>query len=107
MFRHLFGRSEFPTKAKAQRSRRRAKHGRRLNLESLENRVLLASDSFAGATDLGSGTAAHATGTNDGFTGEFGEPTQSGQINSAWWKWRAPLNGEVTPPLTSRCARSP
>ncbi|MGD0384150.1 MAG: hypothetical protein ABSA77_11550 [Thermoguttaceae bacterium] len=31
-----------------------------------------------------------------GCTGETGEPTQSGTINSAWWSWTAPSAGQLT-----------
>jgi hypothetical protein len=42
------------------------------------------------------GQIASVTGTNLGFTGEPGEPSQSGTINSAWWRWTAPTASPVT-----------
>ena len=60
-------------------------------IERVEDRVLLTgSDSFSGRTNLGSVISVTDTGTNVGFTGEAGEPAQSGTINSAWWTWTAP-----------------
>src|SRR5919199_1367442 len=49
-------------------------------------------DNFADQIAL-TGDTANATGTNRGATGEVGEPTQSGPINSAWWSWTAPSTG--------------
>jgi Ca2+-binding RTX toxin-like protein len=40
-----------------------------------------------------SGLAPSTPGSNIGATGEVGEPTQSGVINSDWWSWTAPHNG--------------
>jgi len=65
-------------------------------LENLEPRLLLASDVFATATDLGSALVASDTGNNAGFTGEVGEVAQSGGTNSAWWQWTAPGPGALT-----------
>ena len=49
-------------------------------------------DNFANQIPL-TGSTANATGSNRGATGEVGEPSQSGQINSAWWSWTAPTSG--------------
>jgi hypothetical protein len=43
-----------------------------------------------------SGTAGSVTGNNVNATGETGEPTQSGTLNSIWWRWTAPQNGVLT-----------
>jgi hypothetical protein len=65
-------------------------------IERVEDRVLLAgSDSFSGRTNLGSVASVTDTGSNVGFTGEGGEPAQSGTISSAWWTWIAPANGTL------------
>jgi len=65
-------------------------------IESVESRILLTgSDSFAGRTNLGSAISVTDTGTNIGYTGEAGEPAQSGTIDSAWWTWTAPANGTL------------
>jgi hypothetical protein len=53
-------------------------------------------DLFANRTNLASATTVNTTGTNVGFTGESGEPAQSGVITSAWWQWTAPASGTVT-----------
>jgi hypothetical protein len=53
-------------------------------------------DLFANRIDLGSAATVNTTGTNDGYTGESGEPAQQGSITSAWWSWTAPANGTVT-----------
>ncbi len=94
MISHMFGREAFRANPKTHRSVRN--RGRRLNLESLEHRILLASDLFAKATNLGSGTDISEKGSNVGFTAEIGEPSQSGKVNSAWLKWTAPANGMAT-----------
>ncbi|MDH6098425.1 hypothetical protein NWP21_06125 [Anabaenopsis sp. FSS-46] len=36
------------------------------------------------------------TGSNVGFTGEIGEPAQSGVMNSSWWSWTAPATTQVS-----------
>ena len=64
-----------------------------LNLEQDLN--FLANDNFADRIDLGSGTIANDTGSNVGFTSESGEPSQSGEINSAWWSWTPAQTGWV------------
>ncbi|MCA9010706.1 MAG: hypothetical protein KDB01_13235, partial [Planctomycetaceae bacterium] len=65
-------------------------------VERVEDRTLLSgSDNFAGRTNLGSVISTTDTGTNVGFSGEPGEITQSGTINSAWWSWTAPSNGTL------------
>lgn len=53
-------------------------------------------DPFSAAIDLGSAVIVNITGNNDGYTGEVGEPAQSGDITSAWWQWTAPSNGTLT-----------
>ncbi len=55
-------------------------------------------DNFANRIDLGSVSSVTTTGSNAGYTGETGEPTQGGDsnINSAWWSWTAPSNGSLT-----------
>jgi len=53
-------------------------------------------DNFVNRRNLGSGSSATDTGTNVGYTGETGEPAQSGTINSAWWSWTAPSTGVLT-----------
>lgn len=63
-------------------------------IEQVEDRVLLAgADNFVDRTSLGSVISVTSTGTNVGFTGEAGEPAQSGAITSAWWTWTAPTDG--------------
>ncbi|MBE9242639.1 beta strand repeat-containing protein [Synechocystis salina] len=52
-------------------------------------------DNFANRISV-SGTVVSTSGTNVGFTGETGEPNQSGSLNSAWWSWTAPVSGNVT-----------
>ncbi|MBE9195310.1 VCBS repeat-containing protein [Synechocystis sp. LEGE 06083] len=52
-------------------------------------------DNFANRIPV-SGTVVSTNGTNVGFTGETGEPNQSGALNSAWWSWTAPVSGNVT-----------
>ena len=49
-------------------------------------------DNFANRITL-TGDTATTTGSNRGATGEAGEPSQSGIINSAWWEWTAPTSG--------------
>ncbi|MEG4489577.1 PPC domain-containing protein, partial [Microcoleus sp. D2_18a_B4] len=49
-------------------------------------------DNFANRTLL-TGVQVSTTGSNIGSTGEVGEPTQSGTINSQWWSWTAPSSG--------------
>ena len=51
---------------------------------------------FANATLL-TGTSDTGTGTNVGATGERGEPNTYGTspIQSVWWKWTAPVDGQV------------
>jgi subtilisin family serine protease len=49
-------------------------------------------DNFANQIAL-TGATATTTGTNNGATGEVGEPAQSGVINSSWWSWTAPTTG--------------
>jgi subtilisin family serine protease len=49
-------------------------------------------DNFANQIPL-TGDTATTKGSNRGATGEVGEPTQSGPINSAWWSWTAPTSG--------------
>jgi hypothetical protein len=51
-----------------------------------------ANDNFANQIAL-TGEIATTKGSNSGATGEVGEPTQSGPINSAWWSWTAPTSG--------------
>jgi len=51
-----------------------------------------ANDNFANQIPLTGGTAT-TTGSNRGATGQVGEPSQSGPINSAWWSWTAPTSG--------------
>ncbi|MCY2987580.1 MAG: Ig-like domain-containing protein, partial [Planctomycetota bacterium] len=53
-------------------------------------------DNFASRTDLGSVASVTVSGSNVGFTGETGELSQSGAINSAWWSWTAPSSGTLT-----------
>ena len=53
-------------------------------------------DSFAYRIDLGSVSSVTDTGSNTGYTGETGEPAQSGLVNSAWWSWTAPSTGVLT-----------
>jgi subtilisin family serine protease len=52
-------------------------------------------DNFANRIGL-TGATATTTGTNNGATGEVGEPAQSGPINSSWWSWTAPTSGNYT-----------
>lgn len=52
-------------------------------------------DNFVDREDLGSAFIVNASGDNFGATGEVGEPSQSGLINSAWWSWTAPANAMV------------
>lgn len=63
---------------------------------ALEDRTVPAADLFADAPDI---TAAFAmdTTTNDGATGEDGEPTgaTSGEVHSVWWAWTAERDGFV------------
>ncbi|MFG6107125.1 hypothetical protein U2F10_33110 [Leptothoe sp. EHU-05/26/07-4] len=64
-----------------------------LNLDLVPN-----NDNFAHRIAL-NGVELDAKGSNVGFTGEFQEPDHaeaSGTLNSAWWTWLAPDNGEVT-----------
>ena len=53
-------------------------------------------DDFADRVDLGSDFFAFGDGSNVGFTGETGEPAQSGDIASAWWSWTAPTDGDIS-----------
>ncbi|MDH6083979.1 Calx-beta domain-containing protein [Umezakia ovalisporum] len=55
----------------------------------------MTNDNFINSTVI-TGQITSVTGTNLGFTGEPGEPSQSGTINSAWWRWTAPTAGPVT-----------
>ncbi|MEG4406982.1 hypothetical protein [Microcoleus sp. MON2_D5] len=52
-------------------------------------------DNFANRTLL-SGLAPNGEGSNIGATGEVGEPSKSGLINSVWWSWTAPNDGTFT-----------
>ncbi len=52
-------------------------------------------DSFADSILL-SGQTTSTTGSNVGFTGQTGEPSQQGTIHSAWWHWTAPSSGSTT-----------
>ncbi|UNU26074.1 bluetail domain-containing putative surface protein [Microcoleus vaginatus] len=52
-------------------------------------------DNFANRTLL-TGVPVSTTGSNIGSTGEVGEPTQSGTINSEWWSWTAPATRTFT-----------
>ena len=54
------------------------------------------SDLFANRSNLGTAATVNTDGSNVGFTGEAGEPPQSGAITSAWWQWTAAANGTVT-----------
>jgi hypothetical protein len=56
----------------------------------------LHNDNFTNRTDLGSVNSVSMAGTNVSYTGQSGEPAQSGTINSAWWKWTAPSAGSLT-----------
>jgi subtilisin-like proprotein convertase family protein len=53
-------------------------------------------DTFANRINLGSVSSATVGGSNVGYTGETGEPAQSGAVNSAWWSWTAPSAGTLT-----------
>ncbi|MDH6097941.1 Ig-like domain-containing protein [Anabaenopsis sp. FSS-46] len=55
----------------------------------------MTNDNFINSTVI-TRQIASVTGTNLGFTGEPGEPIQSGIINSAWWRWTAPTASPVT-----------
>ena len=54
-------------------------------------------DDFADRIAL-SGTVVSTTGTNQGATGEAGEPDPAGSsgTTSVWWRWTAPASGSVT-----------
>ncbi|AOW99661.1 hypothetical protein BJP34_09500 [Moorena producens PAL-8-15-08-1] len=59
---------------------------------------MVSNDNFADRISL-NGTSVSTTGTNEGFTGEPGEPNHAVidfQWNSAWWSWTAPADGIVT-----------
>jgi len=68
-----------------------------LALNQLSGLFPPADDNFANAATL-SGQSGTTTGTNLGATLEAGEPPPfAGTGNhSVWWKWTAPLSGEVT-----------
>ena len=64
----------------------------------LSLQLLADNDDFAYRRLL-QGLSADATGTNVGFTGELDEPDHAGAagaLNSAWWTWIAPGNGQAT-----------
>jgi hypothetical protein len=58
--------------------------------------MVLGNDQFAYRIDFGSVTSVADSGSNVGYSGEGGEPTQSGDLNSAWWSWTAPAFGILT-----------
>ena len=67
----------------------------RPRLSSLEDRTVPSADFFADAEWL-SGSQASVAGNNDAATAEPGEPAgegTSGDINSVWWDWTAPVSG--------------
>jgi hypothetical protein len=53
-------------------------------------------DMFDDRFNLRSDVVVQTTGTNVGYSGELGEPAQSGDLHSAWWQWTAPGDGTVT-----------
>ena len=54
-----------------------------------------ANDSFADSFEIFDASTT-VFGNNDGFTGEPGEPEQSGGgTTSAWWSWTAPADAGV------------
>ncbi|MEB3318100.1 MAG: SdrD B-like domain-containing protein [Cyanobacteriota bacterium] len=55
-----------------------------INNDNFLNRILLVGQNLS------------TTGTNIGFSGEWGEPEQRGDIRSAWWSWTAPQSSLVT-----------
>jgi hypothetical protein len=55
----------------------------------------MTNNNFINSTVI-TGQIASVNGNNLGFTGEPGEPSQSGTINSAWWRWTAPTASRVT-----------
>ena len=74
---------------------RAAMAGALLSLSCAAHAVVM-NDLFVNRIDLGTVANFNEFGANVGFSGESGEPAQSGQINSAWWQWSAPGNGNVT-----------
>lgn len=65
--------------------------------ESLVNKPSFCSnDMFDDRFNLRSDVVVQTTGTNVGYSGEVGEPAQSGDLHSAWWQWTAPGDGTVT-----------
>ena len=64
----------------------------RLGVAWHEN-LQVVNDNFASRIDLGSEARVKIAGTNIHATGETGEPTQAGELNSAWWAWTAPADG--------------
>ena len=52
-------------------------------------------DNFVDRVDLGSAFIVNTSGGNVDATGEVGEPSQSGLINSVWWSWTAPATAMV------------
>ncbi len=59
-------------------------------------------DNFADSVRL-VGASVNTTGTNIDFTGEVGEPNHADvseddddELSSAWWTWKAPVDGKVT-----------
>ncbi|NEP47959.1 MAG: calcium-binding protein [Moorea sp. SIO3C2] len=59
---------------------------------------MVSNDNFADRIFL-KRTSVSTTGSNEGFTGEPGEPDHadiSSPLNSAWWSWTAPADGIVT-----------
>ena len=60
------------------------------------NLTAVTNDDFADRVNLGSVGSATVTGRNVSYTGEPGEPAQSGTIHSAWWSWTAPANGALS-----------
>jgi hypothetical protein len=68
----------------------------RPRVHELEDRMVPSgSDMFATASVL-TGSFTSATGSNDGATGEIGEPLPTADANplaSVWWQWTAPTTG--------------
>jgi Cadherin-like/Bacterial Ig domain/Beta-propeller repeat/FG-GAP-like repeat len=67
------------------------------NVETVSTSVIpaLKNDNFADRISL-NGVTLPVRGTNIGATGESGEPTQSGTLNTSWWSWTAPFSGLAT-----------
>ncbi|MDP0490630.1 MAG: S8 family serine peptidase [Verrucomicrobiota bacterium JB023] len=58
----------------------------------------ISNDNFGDASLL-SGASAQASGNNQGASGQAGEPNHGDDalpLNSVWWQWTAPADGELT-----------